>query len=61
MSATTDDAATLPILMVPDPALRKTSRAVTREDLPEVALLAPAMFATMYKAPGIGLAAPQVG
>jgi peptide deformylase len=51
----------LPILIVPDPVLRKTARAVTQADMPEVGALIPAMFAAMYKAPGIGLAAPQVG
>jgi peptide deformylase len=51
----------LPILIVPDPGLRKTSRPVTEADAGEVARLIPAMFATMYKAPGIGLAAPQIG
>jgi peptide deformylase len=56
-----NDASILPILIVPDPVLRKTSRAVTPDDLPFVRELAAKMFATMYKAPGIGLAAPQVG
>jgi peptide deformylase len=51
----------LPILIVPDPLLRKTARAVTPADEAEVQALIPAMFATMYAAPGIGLAAPQVG
>jgi peptide deformylase len=51
----------LPILIVPDPTLRKTSRAVTEADMPAVRALVPEMFAAMYKAPGIGLAAPQVG
>jgi peptide deformylase len=51
----------MPILIVPDPALRKTARAVTPADAARVAGLVPKMFATMYKAPGIGLAAPQVG
>jgi len=51
----------LPILIVPDPMLRKTSRAITPDDMAEVRELIPAMFAAMYKAPGIGLAAPQVG
>jgi peptide deformylase len=51
----------LPILIVPDPLLRKTARAVTPADATEVQALIPAMFATMYAAPGIGLAAPQVG
>jgi peptide deformylase len=52
---------TLPILIVPDPALRKVSRAVTPADQQQVVKLVPRMFETMYKAPGIGLAAPQVG
>lgn len=55
------DAKTLPILIVPDPVLRKTARAVTAGDAETLKTLIPAMYATMYKAPGIGLAAPQVG
>jgi len=51
----------LPILIVPDPMLRKTARAVTPDDAETVRSLIPAMFAAMYKAPGIGLAAPQIG
>ncbi len=51
----------LPILIVPDPLLRKVCRAVTPDDMKRVKTLIPQMFATMYKAPGIGLAAPQVG
>jgi len=51
----------LPLLICPDPKLRKQARAVTPEERAAVAELIPAMFATMYKAPGIGLAAPQVG
>jgi len=63
MSATENapPAAALPILIVPNPVLRKTSRAVTPADAAAVRALLPKMFATMYKAPGIGLAAPQVG
>jgi peptide deformylase len=61
MSVTSDSAPVLPILVVPDPLLRKKSREVTKADLPELGKLVPRMFATMYKAPGIGLAAPQVG
>jgi len=57
----TDESPILPIRIVPDPVLRKLCRAVTADDLPLVRDLAPKMFATMYKAPGIGLAAPQVG
>ena len=51
----------LPIHVVPDPVLRKHARAVTPDDEAEVRALIPSMFATMYAAPGIGLAAPQVG
>jgi peptide deformylase len=51
----------LPIRIVPDPVLRKVARAVTPADSDEVAALIPQMFATMYAAPGIGLAAPQIG
>jgi peptide deformylase len=51
----------LPILIVPDPNLRKIARAVTPDDADTLKTLIPAMFSTMYKAPGIGLAAPQVG
>src|SRR6187401_2250292 len=52
--------AILPIITLPDPVLRKKARAVERVD---AALLefAEDMLATMYDAPGIGLAAPQVG
>jgi peptide deformylase len=52
---------TLPIIIVPDPLLRKAARPVTPADAGLVADLIPQMFATMYKAPGIGLAAPQIG
>ena len=51
----------LPILLVPDKRLRSKTRAVGDADLDTVRELAPKMLATMYKAPGIGLAAPQVG
>lgn len=61
MSEALTDAPVLPLLICPDPKLRKQARAVTLADKEEVAKLLPAMFATMYKAPGIGLAAPQVG
>jgi peptide deformylase len=50
----------LPILFVPDPRLRAKARPVAAHD-PRVPALAQKMLATMYKAPGIGLAAPQVG
>ncbi len=50
-----------PILLVPDPRLRKKARTVTAADVDQVRALAPRMLAAMYAAPGIGLAAPQVG
>ena len=51
----------LPILIAPHPALRAKARRVRPEDLDLVRDLLPKLFATMYAAPGIGLAAPQVG
>jgi len=51
----------LPILLVPDPRLRLKSRPVEAGDDDLVRALAPRMLAAMYAAPGIGLAAPQVG
>jgi peptide deformylase len=56
-----DTVETLPILMVPDPVLKARARPVAPEDMERVRALIPRMFATMYQAPGIGLAAPQVG
>ncbi len=52
---------TLPILLVPDPTLRTKCRPVGPQDNDAVRALLPRMFSTMYQAPGIGLAAPQVG
>ncbi len=49
-----------PILIVPDPRLRAKARKVTAADHDLAASLIPGMFAAMYKAPGIGLAAPQI-
>jgi peptide deformylase len=57
----TADPALLPILLVPDPRLRAKARAVGAGDADAVRALAPRMLDAMYKAPGIGLAAPQVG
>jgi peptide deformylase len=57
-SETTD---MLPILLVPDPILKARARPVGASDVDRVRALLPRMFATMYQAPGIGLAAPQVG
>jgi peptide deformylase len=50
----------LPILHVPDPRLRAKAKPVQPGDA-RIPALAERMLATMYKAPGIGLAAPQVG
>jgi peptide deformylase len=52
--------ATLPIVTVPDPVLRKVSAPVERVDA-EILKLADDMLETMYAAPGVGLAAVQVG
>jgi peptide deformylase len=52
--------ATLPIITLPNPLLRKLSRPVERVD-DEVLRLADDMLETMYAAPGVGLAAVQVG
>jgi peptide deformylase len=52
--------AVLPIITLPDPLLRKPSAPVDRID-DEVRKLAANMLETMYAAPGIGLAAVQVG
>jgi len=52
--------AVLPILTIPDPVLRKTAKPIERVDA-ELRRLVDGMLATMYEAPGIGLAAPQVG
>jgi peptide deformylase len=49
-----------PIITLPDPMLRKPSAPVERID-DELLKLADDMLETMYKAPGVGLAAVQVG
>ena len=49
-----------PILTIPDPILRKKAKPVERVDA-ELRRLMDDMLATMYDAPGIGLAAPQIG
>lgn len=49
-----------PILEVPNPALKKKCEPVG-EVTSDVQQLIDDMFETMYDAPGIGLAAPQVG
>jgi peptide deformylase len=50
----------LTIVKFPDPILRKAAEAVERVDN-DLRRLAAGMFEAMYDAPGIGLAAPQVG
>ena len=50
----------IPILIAPHPSLRARARAVGPADTETVRALLPRMFATMYQAPGIGLAGPQV-
>jgi peptide deformylase len=61
MADMNDSVDPLPILLVPDPILKARAKPVTERDLERVRGLVPRMFLTMYRAPGIGLAAPQVG
>lgn len=49
-----------PILKIPETLLRKRADAVERVD-DELRRLVADMLATMYDAPGIGLAGPQIG
>ena len=49
-----------PILVIPEPKLRQVSAPVAKVDR-ALASLIDDMFSTMYDAPGIGLAAIQVG
>ena len=50
----------LPIITLPDPLLRRKSAPIERVDA-ELGRLIDDMLETMYEAPGIGLAAIQVG
>lgn len=50
-----------PILIAPHPTLRSKARPVEPADFDAVRAMLPDMFLTMYEAPGIGLAAPQIG
>ena len=52
--------ALLPIIVAPDPRLKLKSEPV-EQVTPELARLMDDMLETMYVAPGVGLAAPQVG
>ena len=49
-----------PLIILPDPLLRQVSTPVERVDS-DLLRLADDMFETMYDAPGIGLAAVQIG
>jgi peptide deformylase len=51
---------TLPIVLLPDPILRQKSSPIERVD-EDLRKFAGQMLETMYEAPGIGLAAVQVG
>jgi peptide deformylase len=57
------DSELLPIVECGDPILRRPAQPVSVSDLgtSELRLLIERMRATMYAAPGVGLAAPQVG
>ena len=57
----TPGAELMPILIAPHPVLKAKARPVIQSDNDLIRGLIPRMFATMYKAPGIGLAAPQIG
>ena len=52
--------AILPIIVAPDPRLNRAAKPVAKVDA-SVRRLMDDMLETMYLAPGIGLAAPQVG
>ncbi len=52
--------AVLPIVIAPDPVLKQKAKPVGHVDA-EIRRLMDDMLDTMYAAPGIGLAAPQVG
>ena len=52
---------TIPILIAPHPILKAKARPVATAGDDTIRDLVAKMYATMYQAPGIGLAAPQVG
>ncbi len=54
---------TLKIVQAGDPVLRKQSRPLTKAEIlsPSIQELIPLMRDTMREAPGVGLAAPQIG
>ncbi|MDR6898740.1 peptide deformylase [Rhizobium miluonense] len=49
-----------PLIILPDPLLRQASKPIEQIDI-EIQRLADDMLETMYDAPGIGLAAIQIG
>src|SRR4029078_8828727 len=51
---------TKPLIILPDPLLRQVSKPIERVDA-DLQRLADDMLETMYDAPGIGLAAIQIG
>ena len=53
----------LPIVQAGDPVLRKQSRPLTKDEIasPSIQELIELMRETMREAPGVGLAAPQIG
>jgi peptide deformylase len=53
----------LPIVQAGDPVLRQVARPLRPEELrsPQIVDLIESMRETMYAAPGVGLAAPQIG
>jgi peptide deformylase len=59
MSSSAPD--TIPILIAPNPILKARAKPVGKADDAVIRDLAAKMLASMYLAPGIGLAAPQVG
>jgi peptide deformylase len=54
---------TLPIVEIGDPVLREVGRALTPQEItsPRIVTLIEQMRETMRAAPGVGLAAPQIG
>jgi len=50
----------LPIYTYGQPVLREETKIIEKDD-PQIQMLIDSMYETMYKAEGIGLAAPQVG
>ncbi len=64
MSSSTSSSGTsdlLPILIAPNPILKAKAKPIGKSDEGAVRDLAAKMLFSMYHAPGIGLAAPQVG